>query len=144
MVYPRGQYWVQSIWTGSSSTSSSLTIWMMGQSVPSANLLMIQNWVEWLIHQSHAAIQKDLNRLEKWAGRKLMKFNKEECQVLIPRRKNPMHQYMLGATQLKSSLTEKALAVLVDIKLTMSQQYDLAAKKADGVVGGIRRSVARR
>ena len=37
---PRGQYWVQSC-----STYSSVT-WMKGQSVPSACLLMIQNWEE--------------------------------------------------------------------------------------------------
>jgi len=49
-----------------------------------------------------------------------MKLNKEECQVLRLRRKNLMHQYMLGAVQLRSSLAEKTLAVLVDTKFTVS------------------------
>lgn len=31
--------------------TSSLVIWMMGQSTSSANLLITQNWEEWLIHQ---------------------------------------------------------------------------------------------
>ncbi|KAK4825930.1 hypothetical protein QYF61_003425 [Mycteria americana] len=40
-----------------------------------------------------------------------------------------MHQYMLGATQPESSFAEKALRVLVDTKLNMSQQCTLVAKK---------------
>ncbi|PKU41171.1 rna-directed dna polymerase from mobile element jockey-like [Limosa lapponica baueri] len=56
------------------------------------------------IPEGCAAIQKDLNRLEKWVDRNLMKFNKE--------RNNPLHQYMLGAVQMESSLVEKDLGVL--------------------------------
>ncbi|KAK4807167.1 hypothetical protein QYF61_024287 [Mycteria americana] len=40
-----------------------------------------------------------------------------------------MHHYMLGAAQLESSFAEKALGVLVETKLNMSQQYALGAKK---------------
>lgn len=31
---------------------------------------------------SHAAIQIDLNRLEKWSDRKFMKLNKNNCKIL--------------------------------------------------------------
>ena len=56
-----------------------------------------------------------------------MQFNKETCQILHLGRNNPMHQYMLGAIQLESSMAEKNLGVLVDTRLNMSQQCALAA-----------------
>lgn len=34
------------------------------------------------ILESCAAIELDLNRLEKWADRNLLKFKKEKCQIL--------------------------------------------------------------
>jgi len=91
-----------------------------------------------------AAIQRDLNRLESWAERNLMKFNKVKCRVLHLGRNNPMHQYRFGVDQLECSSAERDLGVLVGDRMSMSQQCALVAKKASGILGCVRRSVASR
>ncbi|PKU36909.1 rna-directed dna polymerase from mobile element jockey- hypothetical protein [Limosa lapponica baueri] len=89
-----------------------------------------------------ASLQRDLDRLESRAERNLRKFNKGKCRVLHLGRNNPMHLYSLGAVLLKSSSVEKDLGVLVDSR--MCQQCALAAKKANGILGCIKKSVASR
>jgi len=59
-------------------------------------------------------------------------------------RNNPMHQYRLGADLLESSSVGRDLGVLVDSKLTMSQQCALVAKKANRILRFIKKSVASR
>ena len=68
-----------------------------------------------------AAIQHGLDRLESWAERNHMRFNKSKCRVLPLERNNHKYQYKLGNDLLERSSAEKDWGVLEDDELVMSR-----------------------
>lgn len=55
----------------------------------------------------HDDIQKDLNKQEKWADKKLMKVNNKKCKVLYLGWQNSVHQYMLEPHRWKAVLQKR-------------------------------------
>lgn len=62
------------------------------------------------------------SRLKRWAKKGCLKFSKGKQRVLHLRRNDHTHQPRLGTDLLGSKSTEKDLEVLMDNKMSMSQQ----------------------
>ena len=88
-------------------------------------------------------LQNDIKRLEEWTKRWLLRFNADKCHVLsIGKLENILHtqRYQIGGKELEHVFEEKDLGVLVDSDLNFEEHMASKIKKANQIVGLIRRS----
>jgi len=78
-------------------------------SSPSASLLVIQSWGYKACGtpEDCAAVQWDLDRLERWAESNLMSFSRGECRFLDLGRNYGAHQYSQGLSCWKEALQRR-------------------------------------
>ena len=90
------------------------------------------------------SIQGDLHKLQEWSETWNLKFNKEKCQTLYLGKNNGKHIYEMGsqkdAVKLRETVAEKDLGIIVDNELSFNTHITQAVKKANKIVGMIRRT----
>ena len=89
------------------------------------------------------ALQRDLDILESWSERWLLKFNADKCHVLtIGRFEHIQHteRYTLYGNELEHVFEEKDLGVYIDSELKFDEHISSKVNKANAMVGLIRRS----
>ena len=88
-------------------------------------------------------LQEDINSLTKWSHKWLLKFNTNKCHVLTLGKFDNIrytHRYSLYDNELEHVFEEKDLEVLVDMELKFEEHISGKVKKANSIMGLIRRS----
>ena len=88
-------------------------------------------------------LQDDIENLERWSEKWLLKFHPSKCHVLsLGRFENIQHtqRYKILNKELEHVFEEKDLGVLIDSDLTFAEHISSKVNLANSVMGLIRRS----
>ena len=86
-------------------------------------------------------VRSDLNKLFQWSKDWQMLFNIEKCVVIHMGNKNSSFDYKLGGFKIKSTDVERDLGILIHKNGKVSEQCVMAAKKANQILGMIKRNI---
>ena len=88
-------------------------------------------------------LQEDVNKLEQWSDKWLLRFNTNKCHVLtLGKLENIQHthRYTLYDDELDHVFEEKDLGVIIDMDLNFEEHMSSKIGKANGIMGLIRRT----
>ena len=85
-------------------------------------------------------LQDDLDSLTEWSTRWQLPFNVDKCKSLHIGRNNRKHVYEMDGKKLDQGKEEKDLGVLIDNELKFPKQTAAAIKRANSVLGVIKKS----
>ena len=88
-------------------------------------------------------LQEDLEKLEDWSKRWQLPFNVKKCKSLHIGKRNEHHIYEMDGIKLEQVKDEKDLGVLIDDNLKFHKQTAAAIKKANSILGLIKKSFAK-
>ena len=91
-------------------------------------------------------LQGDINKLEQWSDLWLLKFHPDKCHLLTLGKFENIkycHRYKVGGKEIEHVFDEKDLGVVVDSELAFAEHITEKVKKANSIVGIIRRSFSR-
>ena len=89
-------------------------------------------------------LQQNMCNLEAWSAKWQLPFNATKCKVLHSRANNLRHLYMLNNHTLESTKSEKDVGIIIDEDLKYHVHTTSAAKKANQVLGIIKKSYVTR
>src|SRR2546425_4424271 len=70
-----------------------------------------------------------------------MSFNTDKCSVIHLGNDNPKHKYSLCGSDLRESIKERDLGIIVDSSMKFTEQCNIAIKNANSTLGLIRRTI---
>ena len=93
-----------------------------------------------ITEEDRAILQNDLHKISEWSTKWQMPFNVNKCQMLQIGSLNKKYCYSMMGQNIKTTPTVKDLGVTISANLKFSQQCNEAAKKANRMLGFIKRN----
>ena len=87
-------------------------------------------------------LQVDIDKLHAWSEKWQLLFNVKKCKCLHIGHNNTCHKYKMNGNKLDHVKEEKDLGVLIDDQLKFRRQAAAAVKKANRVLGLVKKTFA--
>ena len=89
----------------------------------------------------HVTLQEDIDTIYSWSEVWQLGFNLDKCHMLPLGFNNKKHLYDINGDIVKTVVEEKDLGIIIDEKLNFHKHILTATKKANSILGCIRRAI---